>query len=356
MAHGENAPLNITPGAIRFNTDSMKLEYFRIGMEGGNSSSYAGIGTVAAGEWVQITTDTPDVQTGGARGVFSGGNPATDVMDYINIASTGNAISFGTLSEAKLSMGATSDRTRGILIGGYVPSGSNRDVIDQFTFASTGSRADFEDLLFSRRYCTGSSNGTRGLIAGGYTSNYVEEIEYVTIQAAAEAVDFGNLITAMTDKVAVCSQTKSVIAGGLVTNVQTNIEYVMTATLGNAASFGDLTVGRRGCGGACNSTRGVWMGGDAAPGSGTDNNTIDYIEFATLGDAIDFGDLSVSKGRSQGQVSSPTRGIAGGGFPNANNIQYIQLMSKGNSLDFGNLTRTASDENAGCSNGHGGLG
>ena len=29
-------------------------------------------GTVAAGEWVQITTDTPDIQTGGTRGVFSG--------------------------------------------------------------------------------------------------------------------------------------------------------------------------------------------------------------------------------------------------------------------------------------------
>ena len=132
----------------------------------------------------------------------------------------------------------------------------------------------------------------------------------------------------------------------------TNIEYVMTATLGNGADFGDLVTARRGCGGACNSTRGIWMGGDAP----ADTNHIDYIEFASLGDAIDFGDLSVSKGRTQGHVSSPTRGIAAGGFPNANNIQYIQLMSKGDSVDFGDLTRTASDENAGASNGHGGLG
>ena len=35
MAHEELSPLNITPGAIRFNTDSMKLEYFRISTEGG---------------------------------------------------------------------------------------------------------------------------------------------------------------------------------------------------------------------------------------------------------------------------------------------------------------------------------
>ena len=51
----------------------MKLEYFRIGMEGGSTSSYAGIGTLAAGEWVQIITDTPDIQTGGTRGLFGGG-------------------------------------------------------------------------------------------------------------------------------------------------------------------------------------------------------------------------------------------------------------------------------------------
>ena len=48
----------------------MKLEYFRIGMEGGSTSSYAGIGTLAAGEWVQLTTDSPDIQTGGTRGMF----------------------------------------------------------------------------------------------------------------------------------------------------------------------------------------------------------------------------------------------------------------------------------------------
>ena len=65
----ESSPLNITLGAIRFNTDSMKLEYFRISTEGGDTSSSNGRGTVAAGEWVQITTDTPDIQTGGTRGL-----------------------------------------------------------------------------------------------------------------------------------------------------------------------------------------------------------------------------------------------------------------------------------------------
>ena len=57
---------NITPGAIRFNTDSMKLEYYHLGS--------VGFGTMATGEWVQITTDSPDIQTGGTRGLFGGGH------------------------------------------------------------------------------------------------------------------------------------------------------------------------------------------------------------------------------------------------------------------------------------------
>ena len=94
------------------------------------------------------------------------------------------------------------------------------------------------------------------------------------------------------------------------------------------------------------------MGGD----NSGDQNTIDYIEFATLGDAIDFGDLSTAAGRRQGHVSSPTRGICAGGFTNSNVIQYIQIMTTGNAVDFGDLTRTVTKENAGASNGHGGLG
>ena len=35
-----------------------------------NGDSSDGRGTLAAGEWVQITTDTPDIQTGGTRGIL----------------------------------------------------------------------------------------------------------------------------------------------------------------------------------------------------------------------------------------------------------------------------------------------
>ena len=103
--------MKITPGAIRFNTDSMKLEYFRIGT--------AGIGTLATGEWVQITTDTPDIQTGGTRGVIMGGyNTTTDAVEFITVSTTGNSTDTGNLSSARFTGAALASRTRALYFGG----------------------------------------------------------------------------------------------------------------------------------------------------------------------------------------------------------------------------------------------
>ena len=44
--------MTIKPGAIRFNTDSMKLEIFR--------GADVGIGTLAAGQWEEIQATSPD--------------------------------------------------------------------------------------------------------------------------------------------------------------------------------------------------------------------------------------------------------------------------------------------------------
>ena len=71
-----------TTGALRYNTDSNKVELYD-----GN-------------QWVEVQSSRPDLN-GGARGVFAGHFPQTATINYVNIASTGNAISFGSLSEAR---------------------------------------------------------------------------------------------------------------------------------------------------------------------------------------------------------------------------------------------------------------
>ena len=92
--------MTIKPGAFRFNTDSMKLEIFRGSANYEGTASMAGIGTLAAGQWEEIQATSPEVQTGGTRGLVGGGYESANRNDinYINIATTGNASDFGDAS------------------------------------------------------------------------------------------------------------------------------------------------------------------------------------------------------------------------------------------------------------------
>ena len=369
MAHGENPPLNITPGAIRFNTDSMKLEYFRIGTEGGGTSSYAGIGTVAAGEWVQITTDSPDIQTGGTRALVMGGyNPSGTYLDeivYINMATTGNSQTFGelTVSDRNHVNAGTSDRTRGISAGGAAAAaGGVVADIEFVTISSTGNAADFNGNLTEARSSSGSgSNGTRGLFAGGYKSpgSLSDVIDYITIQSTGvNAQDFGNLSGAREYTAAsMCSSTRAVFVGGRVHPAYYNlVEFVTISTQGNAADFGDSlnSMSDHKGGITSNSIRGINMGGYVYPAY---TNTIEYYTLATLGNATDFGDLTVA-GSQAGGAASPTRCVKmGQGSPTyTNTIEYVQIMTLGDAVDFGDLNGQVVGYSAACSNGHGGLG
>ena len=156
--------MTINPGALRFNTDSMKLEVFRGSANYNGSASMAGIGTLAAGQWEEIQATSPDVQTGGTRGLFCGGiNPSnSDRIDYINVNTTGNAIDFGNLSAARSAAAGVSSRTRGIVAGGLTPTVT--DIIEFVTIAATGNAVDFGDLTRNARLTNaGVSNGHGGL-------------------------------------------------------------------------------------------------------------------------------------------------------------------------------------------------
>ena len=86
----------------------------------------------------------------------------------------------------------------------------------------------------------------------------------------------------------------------------------------------------------------------------------DKITIATLGNGVDAGDLSLTR-TSFASMSSRTRAVFGGGYlpasPNAaqNTLDYQQFASTSNFIDFGDLS-TNFRNTAGLSNGHGGLG
>ena len=343
-------PSEIPAGAMRFNSDSQKLEYW-------NGSA-----------WFQVHTAIPNLGTSadtqpGVRGIiYNGelGSPSsgnTNEIDYYNISSLGNTTTFGTSTQARRGgSAAASSSTRGLSQGGYVgPTSSN--VIDFITFSSTGDAQDFGDLnSTTSHHIQGFSNQTRGLFAGGYrpsSGSPSNAISYVTIASTGDAADFGDLTRTVRGAGGqVNSPTRAVLGGGA-PSTQVTMDFMTIATLGDAQDFGDLTVGRDNEGGGSNATRGIYAGGRTP----LHTNTIDYITISSTGNATNFGDtLAAGYVLCGGTGTSPTRMvIAGMTAPTITNVmQYLQIQTQGNTVDFGDLSKNK-DPSSNFSNAHGGL-
>ena len=328
-------PSEIPQGAIRFNTDSQRLEFY------------------AQGEWWVMSTDTPnlgrsDDSTPGPRGLFTGGyrsagQVTTNKINYVNIASTGNAQEFGTLvtgsGQDVVNCGAS--RTRGVFRDG------NSAPMSFVTFASTGTSITFGNSGLTANRASGLSNETRG-IHGGNGGATRDQLEFITIASTGAAVDFGNLVTGAHSAGTGASPTRGIYAGCAAhpNNSGNAIEFVTIATLGKAQDFGDLSAGGNTyqTNSSSNSTRMFVL----------DNFAIDKIQIQTLGNAVDFGDTS-SSNSSGGGASSPTRALFAGGNDPAVIIEYINIATEGNAIDFGNLTYAENRHGCGMSNAHGGL-
>ena len=161
--------MTIKPGAFRFNTDSMKLEIFRGSANYEGTASMAGIGTLAAGQWEEIQATSPEVQTGGTRGLFAGGNTPSNRNDirYYNADTTGDTTDFGDLTAVRSSgCGCPTSPTRAVFAGGYGASPYPKvNIIDYIEIPTTGNAKDFGDLTDDCSFgAAGScSNGHGGL-------------------------------------------------------------------------------------------------------------------------------------------------------------------------------------------------
>ena len=293
----EQRPQNPQPGDLRFNTDTASLEYFREDTL----------------NWSQIEMTSPDLN-GGARGLFAAGQVApstgsyTNHIEYVTISTLGNGNTFGDLTVTRSHCAGMASRSRCVFGSGYGPS----NVIDYITIASTGNAVDFGDLTRAHANISAAGSSTRGICAGGGASN----VEYNTI------------------------------------------DYVTIQTTGNAADFGDLTYTKtNNCSGGANSTRMIVVGGADTPGY-SQENVIDYITIATLGNATDFGDTSEVTSACA-VMASPTRGVIKLGnadYPNTTNIiEYVEFATTGNSVDFGDSVLQTYGVGEGISNAHGGL-
>jgi len=247
----------------------------------------------------------------------SGGGFGTPInigsMEFFEIATQSNTTDFGDLVNQIRNLTSLANSTRGIFAGGtYAPGtpGTHFDTIQFITIASLGDATDFGDMVDGRRDSAALSSPTRGIIAGGNPGTgpqVTDEIDYITIATAGNAQDFGNMTNSEREIGAAASSTRGIIFGGFSSPAFRNtIDFITIATTGNASDFGDLTVARTGPDGCSNKTRAAMCAGS----SPTYENLIDFVTLATTGDAADFGDLTSGKTSRSGCTSDSHGGLS----------------------------------------------
>jgi hypothetical protein len=235
---------------------------------------------------------TGDVST---RAVFAGGNTgaAGNTMQYITTTTTGNTTDFGDLITASYQNCGFSSGTRGVFnlgISSTITPASYLNNLEYITVATTGNATDFGDASASVSRSSAGGDGAVGLVFGGYNGTaQVNTIDKYTIASPGNATDFGDLDQAREFTAACSNQTYAVIGGGYNGSARINVlAYVTIATSGNATDFGDLISPGAQFAATANGTRGVFGGRFTGTAF---TRAVDYITIATPGNAADFGDL-----------------------------------------------------------------
>ena len=180
-------------------------------------------------------------------------------------------------------------------------------------------------------------------------------IEYVQIATTGNAQDFGDLMgNGMINSGSFASRIRGFFVDKAV-SIDQEVQVVTIASKGNSVSYlpqglpggdGNGDAGR----GCSNSTRGIFVG------AGQTKN-IDCVDLVSDGITYDFGDMTEAK-YGVGCSASSLRGVLYGGWTpsRVNTIEYVTFASMGNAMDFGDATHAIRETASNVSDCHGGLG
>ena len=236
--------------------------------------------------------------------------------------------------------------TRAIFAGGYIAPGPCFNNTDAVTVETLGNTIDFNNLTASVTGGYTLGNSTRSVYAGGRLSttpggSATNQIQFCNFSTQNDYSDSGgDLSSSRAFGAGLCNETRGLFVGNAIP-YENIIEYVTISTLGNSLDFGDISYGKSGYSyGLSSTTRGIIAGGLRynAPDSATYDN-IHFVTISTTGNTTDFGDLKYDKYEG-GAGASATRGLIMAGYgPNYTYlIESINMATTGNSTEFGNLT------------------
>ena len=247
---------NAIRGLFSSGTPTSNMDYITIASEGNG-----------------ITFGTCD-QSGGAgslasstRALFGGGYSNTvNAIQYVEIMPLGNSIDFGDLRSRSTFdyIAAASSATRGFFMGSSNAGTTQVGDVDVVTIASTGNSVKFGSLTQARGQSASFSNSTRAVQACGNigpSASDTNTIDFISMSSEGNAIDFGDAPNSVSQlKTGAASQTRGCFGGWTTDGSDTVniINFIQIATTGDAQDFGDLSIARRnGMGGLSDSHGGL---------------------------------------------------------------------------------------------------
>jgi len=350
--------LKPTAGSLRFNQDFATLEFYT-----GNN-------------WATVNTFTEMQNSPSNRGraIFFGGYIRPDspyssgrnglIIDFFQMSTGGQSFNFGNMVSRRTNGSGCSNGTRALSASGYNGPGTigSSNEIEYVTIASEGDAIDFGDRTQSGYGGQAVSSSTRGVFLSNREPNN-DVIDYVEIGTLGNALDFGDLVANGGYKAGnLNSPTRGFVAGGSgpVGTDSNDIQMITIASKGDAIKVGDLSAATDNSTGASNSVRGLITFGERGSGSAAEL-AVYFITLASEGNSQDFGDLSVQRGRCGGTANQTRAIFAGGngyGSPSYiffKSIDSMTIATAGNAVDFGSLGAQR-DQFGATSDSHGGLG
>ena len=343
----------------------------------------AGVSTVSSTGAFVVPVGPTTYRGNRGRGIFASGytsaSPLTAVknIDFINIASTGNAAEWGEIITEGMGLaGGASNSIRGAYCGGFegLPTNARISTIQALNIPTNGDIFDFGDLQWTSQQMSGAGNNTRGIYTNGYAypnmspvnpnNSLNQSYTMIEFMSSANRTDFGEIImNAGCRDVSTCeTPIRGYFAGGEGTGFDSpthnkKITIKGFANDSESLNFGELsTMSQRGAA-VGSGTRGVFVIGSAHPAI---TNTLEYITLTTLGNSLDFGDATSNKTTINNNAASNTiRGVYHIGRRTSPGdaltiLDYITIATTGNAIEFGDLT-TPTRDGCGLSDSHGGL-
>jgi|TARA_R100000027_G_scaffold56301_2_gene45550 hypothetical protein len=290
---------------------------------------------------------------GGDRAIYAGGYGGSlrrNDISYLNMTTTNNSQDFGDLTIGRNNLAAASSGTKVLIMGGQTGSTTINDTnnaVDYITVATPGNAIDFGELDTLTYGGNGCGNTSRAFHMMGYqygvTPPTVDTIQYFTPDTPGNSIDFGDVSGGRGRYGAACNSATRALTGGADTTglfPQNRIEYITIDTPGNSTNFGNLASNSQEPNSTSDETRGLWMGGYEGSQPGTDR--IQYITMDTTGNSTDFGNLtnnSYNRGSDQA-TSNNVRGLLWGTGTNGVTNQYIIIQTTGNATDLSEITET----------------